>query len=207
MKKIAYVGLFLCSIYLASSCNYNKKENEQGQKTSEEKTNEQAKVSADELKKKEEAANFVTQAANNNLAEIHLGKVAAEKGTSSEVKKFAKDLVDMQTKANEELKLIADKNNIAFPATLTDKDQEMVNELSKETGYEFDEKFMNKMVESHKEAVDMYEKASKEIENSEIKNYASNTLPAIKSKLEMARQDEELVQNRKVQIRKKEKNM
>ena len=204
MKKLSYVGILFCIVYFSSSCDYNKRENYQGQ-TKEPLSNEQ--TTANDESKKEQVSTFLTKAANSNLAEIHLGKLATDKATSKEVKDFAINMVEEHTKTLEDLKKLAEKNNVVLPTTMTDKDQEMINELSKEIGYEFDKKFMNKMVEANKDEVGMFENALKDIENADIKDYASNTLPTLKNQLMTAQQNEELVQNRKEQIKKKEKSM
>ena len=205
MKKLSYLGMLLCLANFTTSCDYNKRENYQG-KSNEEQVSENQTAEKKEAQK-QEVSKFIIEAANSNLAAIHLGKMAIEKATSREVKEFAKNMLDEHNKINEDLQRMAEKNNVTYPTTPTDKDQDMVRELSKEIGYDFDKKFMKKMVEAHKNQVDMFEKASKDLENIELKNYASNTLPTLRNNLMKAEQNEDLVQNRKDQIRKKEKSM
>jgi putative membrane protein len=55
---------------------------------------------------------FVNMAARDGEAEVILGKLAAEKASSEDVKKFGQQMVDDHTKANEELKSIATSKNI-----------------------------------------------------------------------------------------------
>ena len=47
---------------------------------------------------------FVMDAAVGGMAEVELGKLAAEKATNPEVKQFGQRMVDDHTKANDELK-------------------------------------------------------------------------------------------------------
>ncbi len=50
---------------------------------------------------------FVLEAANGGMAEVSLGKLAAEKATSPDVKQFGQRMADDHSKANEELKALA----------------------------------------------------------------------------------------------------
>ena len=58
---------------------------------------------------------FVEQAASGGMAEVKLGKLALEKGTSPTVKQFAQKLVDDHSKANDELQALASRKNMSLP--------------------------------------------------------------------------------------------
>lgn len=58
---------------------------------------------------------FLKKAAENGLAEVESSKVAAEKAQNPEVKKFAQHMVDEHTKANQELKQLAQSMASSFP--------------------------------------------------------------------------------------------
>ncbi|MGE3958815.1 MAG: DUF4142 domain-containing protein [Vicinamibacterales bacterium] len=49
------------------------------------------------------------------MAEVELGKLATAKAQSQEVKQFAQRMVTDHGKANEELKSLAQRKNIALP--------------------------------------------------------------------------------------------
>jgi len=49
------------------------------------------------------------------LAEVALGKLAAEKGQSDDVKKFGQKMVDDHSKAEQDLEGVASKNNWNVP--------------------------------------------------------------------------------------------
>src|SRR5687768_18312704 len=59
---------------------------------------------------------FMTDAAADGMAEVALGKLAAEKGSTQAVKEFGKMMVDDHTKANAELKSLAEKKDVTLPA-------------------------------------------------------------------------------------------
>jgi predicted outer membrane protein len=60
-------------------------------------------------------APFIIRAAHASMAEVELGKLALEKAGSEEVKKFAQRMVDDHTKANDELKTLAQNKNFTLP--------------------------------------------------------------------------------------------
>src|SRR6266550_294565 len=77
---------------------------------------------------------FVMEAAKGGMAEVELGRLATEKGTSDEVKKFGQRMVDDHGKANDELKSLAQSKSITLPAAVEAKDKALENRLSKLSG-------------------------------------------------------------------------
>src|ERR1051326_6505759 len=77
---------------------------------------------------------FVTKAAEGGMAEVQLGKLAVEKASSDEVKKFGQRMVDDHGKANDELKSLAQQKNITIPSDLDAKDKALRDRLSKLSG-------------------------------------------------------------------------
>src|ERR1700746_3382597 len=66
---------------------------------------------------------FVKDAAEGGLAEVELGKLAAEKGASTDVKAFGQRMVTDHSKANDELKQIAGAKGVDLPTELSAKDK------------------------------------------------------------------------------------
>ena len=92
---------------------------------------------------------FVRQAAQANYAEVQLGKLAEEKGTNQLVKDFGQRMVTDHSKANDELKPIAAKDDVALPNKMDLKDQALYNRLSKLSGGQFDRAYIHAMVRDH----------------------------------------------------------
>jgi|SRR5215813_11482355 len=67
--------------------------------------------------------NFAKKAAEGGLAEVELGKLATEKASSDDVKKFGQRMVDDHSKANDQLKLLASQKGINLPSDLNPKDK------------------------------------------------------------------------------------
>ena len=83
------------------------------------------------------------------MAEVELGKMAAERSTNAEVKKFGQMMVDDHTAAGDKLKAVASQHNIPVPTALDDKHRDLRDKLAKLQGADFDREYMNAMVEGH----------------------------------------------------------
>jgi putative membrane protein len=109
MKKrsIHYLSIAIVSAALFA-CGGNQNKQEDPKDVAEEK-NEEKFDEAD----KEKDTDFAIEAADGGMLEVELGKVAQQKASSAEVKKFAQMMVDDHTKANDELKALAAQKNIS----------------------------------------------------------------------------------------------
>jgi putative membrane protein len=130
---------------------------------------------------------FVRAAAQGGMAEVELGKLATEKGSSEDVKKFGQRMVDDHTKAGDQLKEIASSKGIPVPIKLSAKDQMTKDRLSKLSGDEFDKAYMNDMVKDHTQDVSDFKRESSSGTDSDVKNFAATTLPTIEDHLREAK--------------------
>ena len=130
---------------------------------------------------------FITEAAQDGIAEVALGKIAQQNGSSAEIKQFGQRMADDHSKANQELETIAGKLGVTPPKEAGGKHAKMVNELSKKTGAKFDHDYADAMVKDHEKAVSLFEKQAKKGDSEDLKQFASKTLPALQEHLKMAR--------------------
>jgi putative membrane protein len=72
---------------------------------------------------------FVQQAASGGLAEVELGKLAEQKGSSAEVKQFGRRMVTDHTRANQELAAAAQEAGITPPSAMLPKHRQTVDRL------------------------------------------------------------------------------
>lgn len=130
---------------------------------------------------------FAKKAAEGGLAEVKLGQLAQEKGSSQAVKDFGKRMVDDHTKANDQLKDAASKANITLPTDVGPKEQAMYDRLSKLSGAQFDHAYATEMVKDHSKDVREFRHEANSGENQDIKSFASQTLPTLEEHLKLAR--------------------
>ncbi|HSU30430.1 MAG TPA: DUF4142 domain-containing protein [Bryobacteraceae bacterium] len=131
---------------------------------------------------------FAMKAAQGGMAEVQLGKLAAEKAGSPDVKSFGQMMVDDHSKANDQLKAVAEKQNITLPTTLNAKDQSLYDKLQGMSGADFDKTYVKAMVKDHQEDVKEFQKESQKGKNDQIKQFAATTLPVLQTHLDKIKQ-------------------
>ena len=128
---------------------------------------------------------FMHKAAEGGLAEVELGQLATEKGSSAQVKQFGQRMVNDHSKANDQLKQLASNDGVTLPEHLSAKDKMLKERLSKLSGPSFDAAYMNNMVKDHKQDVAEFARESKSGSDNAAQ-FAKETLPTLKSHLQEA---------------------
>lgn len=176
-----------------ASCNSNKSEDSKD--STEQVNNEAIEATAPTdsvASAQKDDAELVVELAAGGMTEVELSKVALQKATSAEVKKFAQMMVDDHTKANDELKTLASNKNIVLPTTLPDASQKTITDVSEKTGKKFDKEYMNVMVKDHKKAIDGFEKLADKGNDVDLKSFATKTLPTLNHHREEAERIEKM---------------
>ena len=123
---------------------------------------------------------FVTKAAQGNLAEVALGKLATEKGQSDDVKKFGQKMVDDHSKAQQDLEGVASKNNWNIPKDVSAEQKAEQQRLEKLSGAAFDRAYVQMMVKDHtKDVAEFKREAASTSANSDLKDFATRTYPTL----------------------------
>jgi putative membrane protein len=128
---------------------------------------------------------FVMEAAMGGMAEVELGRLAAQKGASDEVRQFGQRMVDDHSKANEELMRVASSKGWTPPAALDAKHQSEMQKLSALAGEKFDREYVKMMVKDHKKDVGEFQKESARGADPDLKAFATTTLPTLQEHLQM----------------------
>lgn len=129
---------------------------------------------------------FAMKAAQGGMAEVELGNLAQQRGSSAAVKDFGKKLVTDHTKANNDLKDIAVKDGITLPADVDAAHRKTIDRLSKLSGAQFDREFLKDAVKDHREDISEFEKQADKGTDPALKNFASSNLPTLRDHLSMA---------------------
>jgi len=129
---------------------------------------------------------FVSSAMQSSLKDLKLSQHAAGKATAPEIKQFAATLVADHTKSNEELKQLAQAKGMQIPAAVEDGQQDIINNLNKEIGAAFDQKYIAEMISDHKKTIKLFEDALLKLQDGPMKAFATKTLPAMKHHLQQA---------------------
>ncbi|HEX2225588.1 MAG TPA: DUF4142 domain-containing protein [Candidatus Binatia bacterium] len=131
-------------------------------------------------------ADFVKEAAVAGMAEVELGKMAAEKGSSKQVKDFGQRMQKDHTKANEELKKLASNKGVQLLSELDRKHKSASERLAKLSGDEFDREYMRAMVDDHKETLEKFQRQADKGKDPDLKKFAGEQVPILRKHLELA---------------------
>ena len=127
---------------------------------------------------------FIMEAANGGMTEVDLGKVAAEKGGSEEVKDFGNLMVTDHSKINDQLKSVASEMGVTIPEKVNATHQAMIDKMSKLSGADFDKAYVPAMVKDHKKDIADFEAAEKHVKNAVLKKFIEDSVPVMKEHLE-----------------------
>ena len=130
---------------------------------------------------------FVMNAAMGGMAEVEMGKLAAEKAGNEGVKQFGQKMVDDHGKANDELKTVAGTQKIDVPVSLDSKHQATIDRLSKLSGSAFDKAYIKEMVKDHDGDVKEFQKEAQNGQDPAVRDFASKTLPTLQEHQSMIR--------------------
>jgi putative membrane protein len=128
----------------------------------------------------EDPKDFYESAASANMLEIQAGKLARTKSGDADVKAFAETMIKDHTEAGQKLGKLATTKKVVLPTELLKRHQMMLDGLKeKEDGADFDADYRMKMVMSHKEAVSLFDHASKKSPDPDIRAFATEMLPKL----------------------------
>jgi putative membrane protein len=115
---------------------------------------------------------------------VELGQLAQQKAADPQIKDFGAMMVSDHSKANDQMKTLAKNKGISLPATLSRDEQKLKNNLSSKSGEDFDKAYVKAMIKDHKEDIKDFQDAIKSLKDTDLKNFAINTLPVLKKHLD-----------------------
>jgi putative membrane protein len=181
---------FFTAIICLQSCNSGSKDSVQ-----EADSTNKAKMdqSPQALQTDEATSSFLVKAADGGMAEVNAGKMGETKSMNEEVKRFSTMMVNDHTAANAKVKSLADARNITLPVAPSAEHTKKADDLGKKTGKDFDKAYMDMMVDDHQKTIDLFEKASNDSKDEEVKTFITNTLPTLKMHLDSAKAVQKMI--------------
>ena len=143
---------------------------------------------------------FAQEAAAGGLKEVQLGRLAQQRARSPQVADFGRRMVQDHSKANDQLKQIAQQKGFELPQELPEDVQQQYQELQRlasegpagggqEGGpAQFDRVYMEEMVKDHQKDIEAFETEAQSGQHGDLKSFAEETLPTLREHLELARQ-------------------
>jgi putative membrane protein len=129
---------------------------------------------------------FIDKAAEINLAEIELGKLAQQRGNNDAVKDFGKLMVSDHSKAQDELKQLAAERKVALPSQPGEAASNLDSQLSRLSGAQFDQDYVAHMLKGHEGAIAAFENEIEHGQDPAIRACAEKVLPTIQDHVRIA---------------------
>lgn len=130
---------------------------------------------------------FLIDAAANTRYELALAQVAKDKAADSAVKSYAAMLVGDHAESQMKLQLLAQRHQVALPSKLPADKQQVVDRLSQASGKDFDRQFIQTVgLRDHKADIELFERASRDAQDNEVREFAAGALPTLRAHLSAA---------------------
>lgn len=124
-------------------------------------------------------AGFVTQASEAGAAEVEFGKLAAQKGSTAEVRAHGQRMVTDHSRSGVELEQLAGRKGLAVTKLPGPVHAATLEDLRGRSGKDFDAAYGKQMVKDHDQAVALFTAAAT-LQDPELSSFASRTLPLLR---------------------------
>jgi putative membrane protein len=136
-------------------------------------------------------ARFAREAAMDGMMEVELGRIAVQKSSNDKVKQFGQRMIDDHSMGGDELKGIASKNNFKIPSQLDERHKAIAGMYANMSGTELDRAYMREIVRDHQTDIAEFQKEANNGLNSDLKSWATTTLPKLQEHLRIARETDD----------------
>lgn len=130
---------------------------------------------------------FVTDVIEDNAEEIAWLRMGSANGTDAELRTHAEHMLADHQKMDTDMRKFAMTKNIS----LNKVDTIGKVDIDDPKGKEWDEEWAEEMVEMHEKTIKRFERAQDRVKDAELKTTITNTLPTLRSHLDMAKKLEE----------------
>jgi putative membrane protein len=138
------------------------------------------------------AAEFARMAAMSDMFEIESSRLAEQRSQNAQVKQFAQHMIRDHQKTTTELKgMLPQLQGVSasqMPTSLDQQHQALLQQLQQAQGAQLDRVYAQQQVQAHQQAVDLFGNYARAGDNAQLKQWASQTLPALQQHLQQAQQ-------------------
>lgn len=127
-------------------------------------------------------AKFLTDAADARMMAAAEGRLAAERGTSGEIRKYGVLMMKDQAFLLIKIQEFAKMKNVTLPKEISKEKSDALKSLESKHDKDFDSKFLNMIATDHKRDVAEFKEAC-ESKDADLSKFARKHLPLIESHL------------------------
>lgn len=127
--------------------------------------------------------------AQGNLGEIAVAKMALVKSKNEETRKFAQQMIDDHTAAQQDVQKLASSKGVTLPTEPDKAHKTMADKMNAMAANTFDKQYRSHAgVDDHKHTVALLQKIQKNSEDADLKALAAKMLPTVQQHLKMGQQ-------------------
>jgi putative membrane protein len=201
MKKIFLLAALAAASLTIQSCSQNgtkdTKEVAENSNEARVENDQTALTGSSDEGDKEDDSSFMMEAADGGMLEIEASKLALTKTSSTQVKNFAQMIIKDHTRMASDMATLAMQKKVDLPVGLSKNAQDEIKELTEKSGVDFDHDYMDLMQEVHEKDEKLFEKASKEATDADVKAMFAKELATIKMHMDQAKMGEAHQDDRK----------
>ena len=130
---------------------------------------------------------FARFAASSGLAEIEGARLVLKSSKNANVREYAERLVREHGRGNDELRRIVSPRGVRLPSAPTGRHVDLVTKLAGVDAADRDDAFLQRFgLDSHKEAIALFERHAAEGRDPQLRRYAEQTLPLLREHMAAA---------------------
>lgn len=134
---------------------------------------------------------FLQQAATSDMFEVQSSQMALQRSRNARTRAYAREMIDAHGQTTAKVGDLAQRNGVTLPTGLG-PEQERAMAAIGNTRRIFDSEYFRQQALAHQTAIEVYQTEINNGYNTEIKQYAQQTLPELQSHLQGAQGGREM---------------
>jgi putative membrane protein len=132
---------------------------------------------------------YVQSAQTINLAELAMGQLAQQRGSSDEVKQMSRTMVERHSALSAQLAELARERGIATAQEPSTEDEQVYDRLAKLSGRSFDEAFTQAVTDAHRRELALHRGELERSGDVGLRGYAQSRVSALEASMAQAKDE------------------
>ncbi len=129
---------------------------------------------------------FMCEAAMSGILEVKMGRIAAYRANSSQVRQFAQTMANDHSRSNRKLKEMAWARDLKACEEMDRQRAQRLIALQRYTGDDFDREYLTLQVDEHRRTLRLFQLQTLRGVDGELRDFAGSKLPALEERLRTA---------------------
>lgn len=128
---------------------------------------------------------FLRKTIESSVGQVQMGQLAAQKGSSDDVKTFGQKMADIHQQLTTQLKPIAQKLGVQEPKTPSKKDKEEIEKMQALSGPDFDAAFIQAMMRDQENDLKEFKDEAQSAQDPTVQQVAKMDEPVLSQHLQI----------------------